>query len=290
MKKENQITVFGGTGKVGSQVLQYLSNKGIKSRALTRNLSKSKNLPHVEWIEGDLEDEKSIIKTLEGSNKLFLNTGVGQNMIEQQCKIVDMAKEMGIEYIIKLSTPAAREHSKDPVGEWHWQIQEHLKISGLDWNVIQPQSFMQNWLGDFAQTIKSEKKIYSTAGDGKRAFTDTRDIGKVATTLFDNPSRWIDQIIPISGNELVSFYDVADAFSQALEEKITYVPQSQEEAKERLKKKGVPDFLINVTLVIEFNQKTGVAEKLLTDNVKQISGENPFTIYDFAKNYSLSFK
>ncbi len=293
METSNQkklITVFGATGKVGSQVIKYLSEAKIQCRAITRDLSKSKELPFVEWMQGDINNKSEIPALLAGSEKIFLNSGVSETMVQVQKNIIDAAKEIGVNHIIKLSTPAARQHSKDPVGEWHWQIQEHLERSGINWNVLQPQSFMQNWLGDLAKTIKAERKIYSTAGDGKRAFTDTRDIGRVAAKLFENPGKWINQIIPLSGNELVSFYDVADAFSKAIDETVTYIPQTQEEAKERLKKNGVPDFMINITLVTEYNQKTGVVEKLMTDNVKQIIHSEPFTIYDFAKVYYKAFK
>ena len=288
--QKNLITVLGATGKVGSQVLNYLSEAQIPSRAITRDLAKAKELPFVEWIQGDINNKNELHTLLHGSNKLFLNSGVSPDMIQVQNNIIDVAREVGVEHIIKLSTPAARPQSKDPVGEWHYQIQQHLQNSGLTWNILQPQSFMQNWLGDLARTIRSEKTIYSTAGNGKRAFTDTRDIGRVTVALFQNPNKWLNQIIPLSGNELVSFYDVAEAFSKALNQTITYVPQSQEEARVRLKSSGVPDFMINITLVIEFNQKTGVVEKLLNDNINQIINSQPFTIYDFAKQYSQAFK
>lgn len=283
------VTVFGATGKVGSQVLQYLSEAGIRCRALTRDLSRSVKLPFVEWVQGDINNQSELPALLEGTEKIFLNSGVSATMVQVQKRIIDAAQEQSVRHMIKLSTPAARQDSKDPVGVWHWQIQEYLERSGVNWNVLQPQSFMQNWLGDFAKTIKAERKIYAAAGVGKRAFTDTRDIGRVAAKLFEDPGRWINRVIPLSGAELVSFYDVADAFSNALGQTITYIPQTPEEAKERMKKSGLPDFMIALTLVIEQNQKTGMVEKLRTDNVKQVTGRNPFTIYDFAQAYVQAF-
>jgi len=51
-----QVAVLGATGKVGSQVIRSLSDAGIPSKALTRNLSKTTPVPLVEWVEGDLTD------------------------------------------------------------------------------------------------------------------------------------------------------------------------------------------------------------------------------------------
>ena len=39
------VVVLGATGKTGSQVLNFLSQAGISSRAFTRDLNKSKVLP-----------------------------------------------------------------------------------------------------------------------------------------------------------------------------------------------------------------------------------------------------
>jgi NAD(P)H dehydrogenase (quinone) len=289
-KANGTIAVLGATGKVGSQVIRSLSAAGIPSKALTRNLAKAAPVPLVEWVEGDLTNTIQLEKFLRGSNKLFLNSGVQGNMAELQNDIIDIAQTLGYEQIIRLSTPAAREHSVDPVGEWHWKIEEHLKASGIKWNSLQPQSFMQNWLGDLAASIKQERKFYDTAGTGRRAFTDTRDIGDVAAKLFHNAGEWADCIIPLSGSELVSYYDVAAVFSDILGEKIEYIDLLPDQAAERFRKKGMPEFLIKTFLAISLNQKNGVAEKLATDNVARILGHPARTVRDFVTTYKTSFQ
>ena len=286
--QQASIVVLGATGKVGIQVLHALLGNPV--RALSRSRSKFIALPGVEWVEGDIADEKVMMGLLTGVEKLFLNSGVTQRMVAEQCQVIDWARKAGVRYIIKLSTPAARKPSKDPVGEWHWDVQEHLKASGLLWNSLQPQSFMQNWLSDVAVTIKAEQKIYSAAGDGRRAFVDTRDIGSVTACLFRNAGNWVNQIIPLSGGELVNYYDVADAFSQALEKKVTYIPQSPEEAAARMRKLGVPEYRINIALIIEANQKLGLVEKLLTNHVEKITGKAPHSVYEFVRDYVEFFK
>jgi len=286
----NKIVVLGATGKVGSQLIQFLSDWNIPVKALSRDISKAKQLPGVEWQEGDMNDDKILQNILQGSKKLFLNSGIQPDMKELQCHIIDVAKESGIEYIINLSTPSAREHSKDPIGEWHWQIEEYLKGSGLKWNILQPQSFMQNWLGDFAESVRAERKIYSAAGDGKRAFIDTRDIGEVAAKLFMNSGNKINKIIPLSGPEVVSYNDVADALGNAIGKKVTYVSQTPEEAQKRYESKGTPEWAIKTFIAIAVNQKTGVAEQLISENVSEILGKPAKSIYVFARDYWLAFK
>lgn len=46
-------------------------------------------------------------------------------------------------------------------------------------------------VSDVAHTIKTERKLYTTAGNGKRAFTDTRDVGESSSHVFQNPGNTI---------------------------------------------------------------------------------------------------
>jgi uncharacterized protein YbjT (DUF2867 family) len=284
------VAVLGATGKVGSQVLQFLSNANIASKALTRDLARSKPLPHTAWLRGDLNNDSDLRNFLVGSKKLFLNSGVQQNMVELQCHIIDVARELGVEYILKLSTPGARQDAENPVGEWHWRIEEHLKTSGLSWNALHPQSFMQNWLGDIAETAKAEKKIYDAAGEGRRAFIDTRDIGEAAAALFTDPGAWVNSIISLSGAKPVSYYEVADAITLAIGEKVVYIAQTPEEAWERYQKKGMPQWAIETFIGIALNQRSGAAEGLVSQNVSKLLGKPARSIYDFARDYAQAFK
>ena len=93
------------------------------------------------------------------------------------------------------------------MGQFHWQIEVHLKNKGMNWNILQGHSFMQNWLRDMAKTIRAERKIYAVAGDGKRAFTDTRDIAEVPFTLFTSPKNKGNKTFPLKTRvvQLLSF-------------------------------------------------------------------------------------
>lgn len=282
------ITVLGATGKVGSQVIQYFSDAGIPCNALTRDLSRSVPLPFVNWVEGDLEGDLQGI--LAGTQQLFLNTGVTEKMFDTQRNIIDVAKQNGVTHIVKLSTPSASPDSKDKVGRVHWEIEEYLKNSGISWNSLQPQSFMQNWLGELAKSVRHERRIYAMAGDGKKAFIDARDIAEVAFTLLTDPKEHINKILPLSGPALINYYEVANAISQAIGETVTYIPQTPEEGKERMQKAGYPEWGIQINLLVEANQKLGAAEKFFSTTVAAVLGKTGRTVYDFAKDYSYAFK
>ncbi|HVI44400.1 MAG TPA: NmrA family NAD(P)-binding protein [Chitinophaga sp.] len=231
------VAVLGATGKTGSQVLAVLSDAGIVARALTRDLSNARQLPFTEWIQGDMNDTACLRTLLEGCNRLYLNSGLSSTMVEEQSRIIDEAKRYGVKYILRLSSPAARPDATDNPGKWHWQADEYLRLSGLQWNVLRPQSFMQNWLGELAASVKGERSIYEAAGGGKKAFIHTRDIGNVAAALFNDPGEWVNAAIPLSGPAAISYHEVAAAISVAIEEPVTYVELSPADARQRVMQK-----------------------------------------------------
>ena len=89
---------------------------------------------------------------------------------------------------------------------------------------------------------------------------------------------------------MIGYYDVAGAISMALNEKVSYIAQTPELASERMRGQGMPEFLINVTLLTEGNQAQGLAEKLLTDNVEKITGIAPIPVDQFAIDYADYFR
>jgi uncharacterized protein YbjT (DUF2867 family) len=46
------ILLTGGTGMVGGEIVQLLSQDGTAARALVRNPQKAKNLPGITWVSG----------------------------------------------------------------------------------------------------------------------------------------------------------------------------------------------------------------------------------------------
>ncbi|HVP64692.1 MAG TPA: NAD-dependent epimerase/dehydratase family protein, partial [candidate division Zixibacteria bacterium] len=65
--------VTGATGFVGSHVARVLAEQGIELRLLVRRSSRKENLAglNAELVEGDLTDEISLRKGMEGCEAVF---------------------------------------------------------------------------------------------------------------------------------------------------------------------------------------------------------------------------
>jgi uncharacterized protein YbjT (DUF2867 family) len=75
--------VTGGTGTVGSQVVQGLIAHGEKVMVLTRSAEKSKAfLAGVAGVVGDLRDPRSLPKAFEGVDSVFSLTAWSEDEAE----------------------------------------------------------------------------------------------------------------------------------------------------------------------------------------------------------------
>lgn len=286
--KYDIITVFGATGKVGREMLSFFSQSGIYCRAVTRDLKKVKAHSFVTWIEGNLADRNSLYNTIAGSTRIFLATSFSEKMAELQGNAIDIAKEAGVEHIVKLSTKGVSEKSDFLIPKLHYQIEQKLKGSGINYTILQPSAFMQNWLGDFSDTVKKEKKIYEAVGETKMPFVDARDIAEVAVKILTHPSQHVNKTYLLTGGEAVSYHEVAEAISQAIHEPVTYVAQSPEQTRARLEAKGLPEWAVKLFLVMAKLQLE--EDSTASKSVEEILSKPARNVYYFAKDYAQWFK
>lgn len=289
MNNLNNITVFGATGKIGKELLTFLSQANIPTIAVTRDKSKVKTLPNVEWIEADMGNKETLGQTMKNSKSVFLASSVNQNFVTEQNNVIESAKRCGVQHIVKLSSPGADKNSQNFIARPNGEVEEFLKTSGVNFTIIQPNSFMQNWLGYFSETIQRERKIYEATGEGKKPFIDTRDIAEVSFTILIHPENHINKTHLLTGGVAVNYGQISEAIGKAIGEKIEYVSMTSEEAKQRMTEKSMPPMMINTFIVIAEGQRNGKADFVNTVG-EDILGKKLITVEQFAKDYLESFR
>ena len=174
------ILVTGATGKTGSHLARQLVKSGHKVRALVRTADKAAALSAagVEIAAGNGNSPTDVAAALKGVDRAVLIYPNGEQQLELEKLFVDQAAAAGVKHLVKLSSPEALEHMKNPVHQTHYKSEQHIKQSGLAWTMVRPNFFMQNFLAN-AHTIKTEGKFYLPMGDGRAAMTDTRDAAAV---------------------------------------------------------------------------------------------------------------
>src|SRR5436190_16457068 len=173
------ILVTGSTGAIGGEIVRLLCRAGTPARALIRNANQRLELSGITWVTGDLSKTATLPSAFAGCSTLFLLSGNGEDAGDLQHNALSAAQQAGIKHVVKLSAFGASSRSNSLIGRLHYQIEKELEESGMAWTMLRPHHFSQNLLSQ-AKNIIKDGVVYSSSGDGKIPFVDTRDLAAVA--------------------------------------------------------------------------------------------------------------
>ena len=282
------ILVTGGTGGVGSELLRLLSKAGIATRALARHPQRAQALPGITWIAGDLSKPETLTSAFEGARTLFLLTSYYEDMVELQHNAISAARAAGVTYVVKISAFAASDHSRAPVGRWHYQVEQELQESGLGWTILRPHHFMQNLLAQ-AEYVRTEGVVYSASGDGKIPYVDGRDVAAVAFVTLTQPGHLGKKYV-VTGSEAISYRQAAEIIGAAIGKPVRFVDESPDEARARRVREGLPPAVVESALAIAAYQRAGGKTVTITSTVADLTGRPPRTVGEFVREHADVFR
>jgi len=286
------IAVVGATGNTGRAVVKELRALGQNPVCVVRNADKAREVlgADAKAAVAELTDRPALEKALAGVESVFVVTGHNPGMIEQQNNVLDAALKGGARYLVRVSGGPAVAFPGTPslVGRGHLAIEERLKGSGIGWTILKPGLFMQNTFGQ-AAGIKNDGKLVGTAAPGEGiAFTDVRDTGAVGARILLDPAPHAGKTYGFTG-KLVTFPQVAEAFSQALGKTVRYVPVTLEQNEQAVRSRGLPDWLVTHMLLVAKAAATGGFSKANVKPIVDIVHREPITIKNFVEDFKSAF-
>lgn len=284
------ITVTGGTGTIGSELVRLLSAAAVPTRAVFRNPSKVQTLAAVVWLQADLRDARVLEPVIAGTSRLFLLSDNQAGFGKLQIDILRAAESLGVTHVVKLSALGASDHSKSWIGREHHEVEEALRRTPMTWTILRPHAFMQNWLGAVAESVRNRGVIESPIGDGRVPFIDARDIAAVAAGVLLRPEDHARRKYVLTGGEAVGFRDLAAALTRVTGRNIVYRPQTMDEARSALTTQGIPREMIDAQLALAAYQKAGGPTSVVSNDVARILGRPPRSIQNFVEDYAEAFK
>src|ERR1700747_1772789 len=173
-----KILVTGGTGKVGTEVVQALLGRGASVRVLTRN--KEAKLPDgAEVAIGDLLDPGSVRSALNDVDKLFLLVGNAADELTQALLTVALSREVKVKHITYLSVYQAERFPDVPHFIGKYTVETSLKEFDTPFTVLRPAYFFQN--DAQLKPVLTGAGLYPTPiGKAGIAAIDVRDIADAA--------------------------------------------------------------------------------------------------------------
>lgn len=282
------IVVTGATGKIGSELVRLLAQRGEAVRALARHAGRGEELSGVEWVAADLARREGLAAAFAGAEKLFLLTANSEDMVRLQKNALEAARQAGVRQVVKLSALGASDHSQSVIGLWHYNVERILQESGLAWTFLRPHHFMDNLL-DQRENIGRDGTVYSAAGEGRIPFIDTRDIAAAAAAVLTG-SGHEDKMYVLTGPEALSYRRATEILSEVLGRPLTYVAETEDETWARQRQAGEPAWRIAALLAIASYQRAGGATEQTTPTVEDLAGRPPRTFEQFARDHAAEFR
>jgi uncharacterized protein YbjT (DUF2867 family) len=243
----------------------------------------------VEWVEADMNAQETLHHTMNKSRAVFMNSDANEHLVRYQCNVINIAAAQGVSHIVKLSSAMADPDSPLFIARAHGEVEEYLKGTGMTGTILRSTGFMQNWLGMLMHTVKSQRKIYESTGDGKRAYIDLRDIAEVAFKVLTEPDLHACHAYTLTGRQAVNYEQIAATITKIIGEQVTYIPITADAAKKQMEQKGVPQWTIATFMAYAKEQRNGKAT-LVSDDVPVILGKPARRIESFFTDYAELFK
>jgi uncharacterized protein YbjT (DUF2867 family) len=281
------IVVTGATGKIGSELVRLLAERGEPVRALARHVGQGTETPGVEWVSADLAQRDRLAEAFAGAERLFLLTANSEDMVRLQKNAIVAAREAGVRHVVKLSALGASDHSKSVIGLWHYNVERVLGESGLAWTIFRPHHFMDNLL-DMRETIVREGAVHSAAGEGRIPFIDTHDIAASAVPTLTEGSHE-GKVYTLTGPQAISYREATEILSRVLGRPLSYVIDTEDETWARQRRAGEPPWRIAALLALASYQRAGGATEQITTTVEELTGCPARSFETFARDHAAVF-
>ena len=144
-RQSELLAITGATGFVGQAVLEAAAALGLDVRALTRRRQDAR--PGVEWVQGDLDDERALRRLVTRASVVIHIAGVVNSPDPQgfesgnvrgTLNIVNAALTAGVNRFIHVSSLSAREPQLSIYGASKRRGERIVSASSLDWTIVRP--------------------------------------------------------------------------------------------------------------------------------------------------------
>lgn len=267
--------VIGASGQIGAALADRLAAQGQTVRRATSRATSTPGEVTVNMATGE-----GLAAALSGADQLFLMAPPGYaNQHELLIPAIDAAKAAGVRKVLQLSAMGA--NADDSILLRKAEL--HLERSGLAWNVIRPNWFMQNFHTFWLHGIQTQGQILLPVGMAKGSFIDTRDIAAVAAKLLSSDD-FVNAAHDLTGSEALDHTQVAAILSRAAGRTIGYTDIPEDAMRQGLLGAGLPPDYTEFLMVILGAFKAGFAERI-TDGVQRITGRAPIRFEQYAQDH-----
>ena len=283
------VLCVGGTGTVGSLVVEGLIARGASVRCMTRSQDRAGTSDGaVRYVFGDLEHPESLGPVFEGMTRVHLLTPVHPNEARLGVAAVEAARAGGAERIVLHSVHGVDDGAQIPHFASKIEILAAIETSGIPWATIEPNHYYQNdlWL---RQAILEAGVYPFPIGHVGLSRVDVRDIadGTVNALLDDGHE---GNRYPLVGPFVLTGEEVARIWSERLGRPVAYVGDDIDAWAEGARAM-MPDWMVDDLRIMfaHFLDQGLVASEEDLATMSHVLGHAPRTFDDYVAETSTAW-
>lgn len=282
------ILVIGATGNIGLLLIQALTKRAdvqlfaaVHSPAHAR--ATLRDLP-VQLRKFDFLDAATFDPALAVIDKVFfVRPPQLAKPKTDMYPFLDALVRHGIKQVVFVSLLGVEHNPMTP----HHKIEKRIEALGLPYTFIRPSFFMQNLNTTHRHDIVAHHDLFVPAGRARTSFIDTRDIGAVAATVLCDP-QYIGQKLAITGDQALTYAEVAKTMTAELGVPITYSRPSLLHFRHTMIARGLPKNYVNVMVMLYLITQMGNAKEVTT-TLPKVLGRPAITFAQYVRDYRRDF-
>lgn len=285
------ILVTGATGQFGSNAIDHLLNKGVKSAGISALVRNSANADHlksmgIEVKTGDYTDYNSLVMAFRGVDKLLLVSSNDRQAVEnrtaQHINVIKAAKEAMVKHIVYTSFVRKANFEDSAIAAFqnsHVQTEAYLINSGIDYTILQNGIYLEMIPIFAGEKVAETGVILFPAGDGKASYVLREELAEAAAHVLITPGHE-KQTYSLTNSSSVSFKEIAQALAKQLGKAVEYKPLEVELFESKMKQVGVPDLFIGMLVMWARAQAEGSID-IVNDKLESFLGRKPTSMSEF---------
>lgn len=216
MTSKNIILVVGATGAQGGSVARNLLSRGKYAvRALTRKpdseAAQALRALGAEIVQGDLDDAASLRAALEGVYGVFGVTNFWEHFDKEEAhgrNLVNAVAEAKVKHFIFSTLPPVEKATGGALKSPHFDIkaehEDYARSLGIPSTFVHVPFYFENFLYFFPPRPAGDGtyQFGFPQGETPLAAMSVEDVGAVIAPMFEEPSKWIGQVVKLAGDEI----------------------------------------------------------------------------------------
>ncbi len=282
--------VVGGTGNVGSLVVNQLLAQGKAVRVLTRSSDKAGTQPEgAEGAVGNLADPPSLARAFQEVEQVMLITALHPDEAAHGQNAVRAARKAGARKIVFLSVVLPADATHIPHFASKLAVEKAIKESGLAWTILRANNFFQNDLS-FREVMLEHGVYPQPLGALGVTRVDTRDVCDCAVRALST-SALDGKTVPLNGPTSLTGKDVARIWSKYLGTEVNYMGDDLSQWADSAAM-TLPAWLVHdLRIMFDYFQKRGLnASPVEMREVEAALGQKPRSFEDFVQETAAEWR